>query len=189
MATSNNSKGKVRPLIAITIFLAVISCSKKEPLSDSCKDIIESDSFYYALPLSVQQYKQMYRLENYLTAGTDSVQTIDFDCAVIVNPTNEQVGELKKMQGQDFEENAKIDTRHREAARCMIESRGIQTLTATGQFIRFTSKNQTWHLDVQRDMLPDWKLILYKEGNAPLILPGLTLTMEDVDQYFKNVGR
>lgn len=178
----------MRLLITIPVFLLIISCSKKESLSDSCKDIIESDSFYFALPLNDRQYKEMYRLENYLTKVADStVQTIDFDCAVIVTPTNERVNELKEMPDQDLEENVRINTRHRKAVSCMIESRGIRTLAATGKFIRFITKNQTWDLDVQKDTLPDWKLILFKEGNAPMILPSLTLTMEDVDQYFREV--
>lgn len=176
----------MRPLIAILIFILVVSCSKKEVLSDSCKDIIESDSFYYVLPLNDRQYKEMYRLENYLTQVADStIQTIDFDCAVVVNPTNERIDELKAMLGQDFEENIKINTRHCEAISCMIKSRGIQTLTATGKFIRFRTKNRAWDLDIQKDTLPDWKVILFKEEKAPVVLPSLGLTMEEVRSVFQ----
>lgn len=174
-----------RLFIPAFIFLSAACCSKKETLSDSCKEIIQSDSFYYALPLDEQQYREMFRLENYLTQQADSTaQTIDFDCAVVVHPTNERLDELRVTLGQDFDGNVKINTRHCEAVSCMIESKGIRTLAATGQFVRFITKKGMWDLNVQKNTLPDWKFILFKEGKAPVVLPSIMVTTEEVNRYF-----
>ncbi len=149
-------------------------------------DIIESDSFYFALP-DYGQYKAMYRLEDYLTQVIDSsVQMIDFNCAVVITPTNKQIDELREILGQDFNENLKINTRHSEAVRCMIESKGIPALAATGQFLRFIGKDRTWDLDIRKDTFPDWKFILFKEKSEPMILLSLYMTIEEVEQYFEN---
>lgn len=154
---------------------------------------MESDSFYYALPLPLDEfsYKSMYRTENYITERTDSkVQTIAFDCAVVVNPSEDQILNLKKAIGDDInirndiDKSTIISAKHSEAVRCMIESKGIRTLEATGQFISFVSEKRIWNLNVRKDSIPDWKYIFYKEGKEPLILPSLMLTVEDVEQYF-----
>lgn len=148
-------------------------------------DIIESDSFYFALPMDERQYKAMYRLENYLSQANDpTVQTIDFDCAVVASPTNGQIDNLKEIVGQDFDENLKINTRHSEAVRCIIESYGIPTVEATGRFLRFIGKDRIWNLDIEKDNFPDWKFILFRKKNQPLILPSVTVTREEVEQYF-----
>ena len=164
-----------------------MSCSKQDTkLSDSCIDIIESDSFYFALPLD-GQHKVMYRLEDYLTQVIDSrVQTFDFNCAVVVTPTNKQIDKLREILGQDFDDNLKINTRHSEAVSCMIESNGIPALAATGQFLRFMGKDRTWDLDIRKDTFPDWKFILFNERSEPLILPSLYMTIEEVEQYFES---
>lgn len=104
----------MRLLIIITLIpLGILSCSKRDTkLSDSCRDIIESDSFYFALPLDEGQYKAIYRLENYITQMADSqVQTIDYDCAVVVNPTDEQFDKLREILGKTLMRIKKLISR------------------------------------------------------------------------------
>lgn len=173
----------------MTLLLALGCAKKPSELSDKCKQIIESDSFYYAVPLHEMQaeFEAMYKLDNFLTTTTDSeIQTIDFDCLVGVNPTEEQFEQLRKMSETDFTETIRINSIHSDAARCMIESRGIRFIDATGRFIRFTTKNQTWDLDLQKSKFPEWKFILFKEGENPEIISNVALTIEKVEQYFGN---
>jgi hypothetical protein len=177
-------KGLKIPLV----FLLALSCLKKEgKVSDACMDIIKSDSFYFALPLDEGQYKARYRLENYLAQVIDSgVQRIDFDCAVVINPTNGQLDQLKEILQHDFDENIRINTRHSEAVGCIIESHGIPTLNATGQFLRFIGADRTWDLDIRKDTLAEWKFILFKKTKEPTVFPSVALTIKEVDQYFGN---
>jgi hypothetical protein len=169
------------------VFVLALSCLKKEgKVSDECIDIIKSDSFYFALPLDAGQYKARYRLENYLAQVMDSnVQTIDFDCAVVINPTNSQIGQLKEILKVDFDETIRINTRHSEAGCCIIESHGIPTLNATGQFLRFIGEDRTWDLDIRKDTLPDWKFILFKKTKEPMVFPSVAVTLKEVEQYFR----
>src|SRR5690606_22054402 len=103
---------------SIWTFLLLIlnSCTKRPTgLSAECKQIIESDSFYYAVPLPEMQaeFDAMWRLDNFLTTSEDwEVQTIDFDCIVSVNPTNEKLQELRKIAQEHFDETVRISTKH-----------------------------------------------------------------------------
>jgi hypothetical protein len=133
------------------------------------------------------QHKAIYRLENYITQIADSqAQTIDYNCAVGVNPTDEQFDMLQEILGQDFDENKNINIRHSEAVSCMIESYGIRTLTSTGQFLRFVGKNRTWDVDIRKDTFPDWKFILFNKKKEPVVLPSINVTVEEIEQYFRD---
>ena len=62
------------------------------------KQIIESDTFYYAVPVPEMQaqFDAMWKLDNFLTTSNDSeIQTIDFDCVVTINPTKEKLEEIR----------------------------------------------------------------------------------------------
>jgi|SRR5688572_24672117 len=130
--------------------------------------------------------KQCSDWKNYITKVIDSsVQTINFDCAVAVKPSNEQIDKFREGLAQDFGENLKINTRHFEAVSCLIESKGIPTVAASGQFLRFIGKEGTWDLDMGKDTFADWKVIPFKERKEPVILPSISLTIEEVNPYFE----
>src|SRR5688572_16958336 len=137
----------MRLSITILILLLALSCIKRPTeLSDKCKEIIESDSFYYAVPVAETQgqFDAMFKLDNFLTTSNDSeIQTIDFDCVITVNPTNEKLDELRRVLEDNFDETVSIATKHIEAARCVTESKGIKFVEASGQLIRIKTTNQT----------------------------------------------
>jgi hypothetical protein len=92
-------------------------------LGDGSKPIIESDSFYYAAPLPEMkaQFDAIWKLDNFLTTSNDpEIQTVDFDCVVTVNPTAEQLEELRKVEKEHFDETVRISTKHTEATRCVL---------------------------------------------------------------------
>ena len=175
-------------IIPLTLLLALGCTKRPAELSDKCKQIIESDSFYYAVPIVEMeaQFDPMYKLDNFLTTSTDSgIETIDFDCLVLVNPTKEQLEELRKILETDFDETLSINYTHSEAAKCIAESKGIRSIDATERFIRFTTTNQTWDLDLQKGKFPEWKFILFKKGKNPEVIPNTRLTLDKIDQYFE----
>ena len=178
----------MRLLITTLILLLALSCIKRPTeLSDRCQQIIESDSFYYAVPLGETQgqFDAMFKLDNFLTTSNDSeIQTIDFDCVISVNPTNEKLDELRRILEGNFDETVSIATKHIEAAKCVTESKGIKFVEASGQLIRFKTTNQTWDLDMQKDKFADWKFILFKKGKDPEIIPNIRLTFDEIDKYF-----
>ena len=172
-----------------TFLVMTLSCTNRPmELSDKCKQIIESDSFYYAAPLPrmKEQFDAMWKLDNFLTTFNDSeIQTVDFDCVVTVNPTPKKLEELRKTEEGYFDEIERITTKHVEATRCVTESRGIKFVEANGQLIRFKAANQTWDLDMQKDKFSDWKFILFKKGKEPKIIPNVQMTFDEIDIYFE----
>jgi hypothetical protein len=178
----------MRLLLTALTLLLTLSCTKRPTeLSDKCKQIIESDTFYYAVPVPEMQaqFDAMWKLDNFLTTSNDSeIQTIDFDCVVTINPTNEKLEELRKITEENFDETVRISTTHIEATKCVTGSKGIRFVEATGQLIRFKTTNQTWDLDMQKDKFSDWKFILFKKGKAPEVVPNIILTVDKIDQYF-----
>jgi hypothetical protein len=178
----------MRLSITTLTLLMALSCSKRPAeLSDKCKQTLDSDSFYFAVPEPEMQgqFDAIWKLDNFLTTSDDSgIQTIDFDCVVTVIPTNEKLEELRKILGDNFDETVRISSTHAEAAKCVTESKGIQFVEATGQLIRFKTTNQTWDLDMQKDKLSDWKFILFKRGKHPVIIPNVSLTFDKIDEYF-----
>lgn len=158
-------------------------------LSDRCQQIIESDTFYRAIPLVDRweaQVDSIWKLDNFLITSNDSeIQTFDSDCVVTVNPTNERLDELRTVFDDNFDETVSIAARHTEAAKCVTESSGIQFFEATGQLVRFRGTNQTWDLDMQKDKLADWKFIFFKKGKEPKIIPNVMLMFDEIDKYFE----
>jgi hypothetical protein len=178
----------MKPLLITLTLLLALSCTKRPTeLSDKCKQVIESDSFYYAalIPEMQAQFDAMWKLDNFITTSSDSeIETIDFDCIVTINPTNEKLDELRKIEEESVDESIRISKKHIEATTCVAESKGIRFVEVTGQLIRFKTTNQTWVLDMQKDKFADWKFILFKKGKEPKIIPNIVLTLEKIDEYF-----
>lgn len=174
--------------IFLLIPLLTTCSTNNSTLSQSCVDIIASDSFYFALPLlnsGDKYYEEMFRLENYITKTIDAeAQHIDFDCVIIVDPTEEEIAKGRIERGREFEDDFEIGSRHSKALSCLIESRWVPTVAATGQFVKLTSKHRTWDLNVQRNDFADWTFILFKTNKTPLVLPSLLVTEEKLEQYF-----
>jgi hypothetical protein len=179
----------MRLIIILNFLVLTLSCSNRPmELSDKCKQIIESDSFYYVAPLPgmKEQFDAMWKLDNFLTTLSESeIQTIDFDCVVTVNPTPEKFEKLRKIEEEHFDETVRISTKHVDATRCVTESRGIKFVEATGQLIRFKTTNQTWDLDMQKDKFSDWKFVLFKKGKEPKIISNVQMTFDEIDIYFE----
>ena len=178
-------------VVPFILFLA-LSCAKRPTeLSDRCKQIIESDSFYYTLPVAEIQgeFDNLFKLDNFVITTVDpDIQTIDFDCVVTVNPTSEKLEDLRRTLEENFDESVSIATRHTNAARCVTELKGIRFVEASGQLIRFKTTNQTWDLDMSKDKFSDWKFILFKKGKDPEIVPNVILTLDKIDEYFDTEG-
>jgi hypothetical protein len=179
---------RLEVFIAGLLPLFVLDCSKTPAeLSDECKQIIESDSFYYALPLleGGVEYDPRLKLDIFLTTFNDhQIQTIDFDCVIAVDPTNEMLDDLQRGLEEDFDERVSIATKHMDAAKCITESKGIKFVKATGQLIRLKTARQTWDFDMAKYKFVAWKFILFKNGKDPVILPDVSLTIDEIDEYF-----
>jgi hypothetical protein len=133
-------------------------------------------------------YESIFKLDNYLTKITDgdSVQIVDFDCAILVYPTKEQVDEMIKTEGEDdFYVGADDSNWYQAQAIDTLDYTAIKTITALGQFLRLKGKERVWELDVRKKNLPGWNLIFFKTTKEPQIESTTDLTVAKVKDYFE----
>ena len=175
---------KMRQILITMIFVGLWSCYKIDNKSDILtEDTMANEPVYFALTLD--EYKTLYKLETYLATIEDSTaEIVDFDCAILIYPTEQQIEEMKAIQGEYFysvdEEN---NLRHKAAIR-MIDSIGIKTVTTKAQYLRLKGRDKTWNLDIRKEMLPSWNLIFFRTTKEPKVLPVISLTTDQVSRYF-----
>jgi len=174
----------MKVLQTIIIAAVFLSCGKtKETKSDSLKtasDTTKATEF---------DYDALFKLESYLASeqsDTSKVQTIDFDCAVFIYPTDEQIEELKKTEGEDnFYVGADDSNFYQSQAIQLLDSVGIKTADPEKkQFLKFIGSQNNWTLDIRKKNLPAWNLIFFKKDKAPQVTPTTMLTLEMVKTYF-----
>ncbi len=176
----------MRLFCAIILSITLLSCGKTkenatagDTLKTSKPDSAKADAF---------DYEAQFKLENYLVsdqADTSKVQTINFDCAVVIYPTDEQIEEMKKSGSEDdFATIADDASFYQAQASQTIDSVGIKTVVANKQFLKFTGSEKTWTLDIRKKNLPAWNLILFNKNKSPQVSPTISLTSEMVRTYF-----
>ena len=176
----------MRLFSTIILSIGLLSCGKTKETT------AESDTLKTSKPDSTKvgafDYDAQFKLENYLAdeqADTSKVQSIGFDCTIVIYPTDEQIEEMKKDEGEeDFYVGADDSNFYQSQAMQIVDSVGIKTVMAKKQFLKFTGTEKTWTLDIRKKNLPAWNLILFKKNKSPLATPTISLTSEIVRAYF-----
>lgn len=136
-------------------------------------------------------YDSYFKLESYLAKNkidNQNFEVIDFDCAILIYPTVEQIDEMKKEEGEeDFYIGADDSNWYQAKAIDMIDSVGIKKITARRQFLRLKGKQETWDLDIRKKNLPTWNLIFFKADREPKIISTVDLTVDEVKRYFNEM--
>jgi hypothetical protein len=180
--------GQMR-LRIIIISLGLWSCSKPSDTSsnlkhtDSLKTEVDSTTTYEF------DYDAQFKLDNYLTTDSFDEKTndlIDFECAILIYPTSEQIDEMKKNEGEeDFYIGADDSNWYQAMAIEKIDSVGIKTITASGRYLRLKGENKTWDMDIRKKNLPAWNLIFFKPTKEPKIISTIDLTVDETKNYFE----
>lgn len=171
-----------RHLIFTIFLLAICICCKnagKQETATSDSTAVVSDEKL--------TYDQLFKLETYLAedkmAETD-MQSIDSSCAIVIYPTEDQIAELKKTEGEEnFETIADDSNFYQGTAIRLLDSLGIKTVTAQRNYLRLTGK-QKWTLAIRKKNLPEWNLILFNTSKEPEIIPAINVTATKVMDYF-----
>jgi hypothetical protein len=144
-----------------------------------------TDKRVYAVA-SLDEYKAMYALQSYLTKATDSAEIIDFDCAVLIYPTEQQMEETKNTLGDDnFYIVADDNNWYQGRAIGLLDSLNIRHETAGGKYLTLKGRTKTWTLDIRKDNLPAWNLIFFKTTKEPRIIPTAGLSITEIKEYFE----
>jgi hypothetical protein len=176
-------------IFTITAF-ALLSCSKttdknSNAASDSLKLTIK-DSVSNATAIDYDSYL---KVESYVVpdqTDTSTCYVIDHDCAVIVNPTDKQIDEMIKLNGEDdFATIADDFSYYQSMAMQMIDSVGIKSESFEKQYVKFIGEKKSWTLDVRKQNMPAWNIIFFKKNKDPEIISAIDLTSNHVRDYFE----
>lgn len=172
------------------------SCSKSTDIKslivipDSSSTIIkDTRSITQTVDTTSFDYDSFFKLESYITkdeVNDGHFEVVDFDCAILIYPTHEQIDEMKKEEGEeDFYIGADDSNWYQAQAIQLMDSVGIKQITATGQFLRLNGKQQTWDLDIRKKNLPAWNLIFFNTTKEPKIISTVDVTFVEIKKYFE----
>jgi hypothetical protein len=180
--------------LAITIFvLGLWSCSRPldKNVGSKIRDTLQNLGQVNTDTASVN-VNDLFKLDSYLdikAIDTASLLTIDFDCAFIIYPTDEQLEEMKKEYGEDdFFTIVDDGSYYHGTATGLLDSLQITTVSATKPFVRFIGADKTWTLNLTKKGLPAWNLIFFKRNREPEIIGTADLTADEINDYFKGDG-
>lgn len=178
----------MRKIYIIIFVLGLSSCSRTTGNNSSTK-IDNVNNLLVDTTKTVIDYESLFKLESFLVTNpvdTSLVQTIDFDCVILVYPTAEQIEEIKKEEGEDdFYTIADDNNWYQGLAIEMVDSVGVKKEEASRQFIRLIGENETWTLDLRKKNLPMWNMVFFKRDKKPLIIQTIELTTDTVRDYFE----
>jgi hypothetical protein len=130
----------------------------------------------------------LYILENYLTshpADTAEIEVVDYDCAVLVDPTEEQVRTMRAEYGdEDFYIVADDNSWYKGNAIELLDSLRIHAITANKPFISFHGEKGQWTLNLRKRGALPWNLIFFNTRKRPQIVSTVNLKPADVTAYF-----
>ena len=134
------------------------------------------------------EYGDYEKLESYLAKSEvkpGRLETIDFDCAIIIYPSERQIAEMTKEYGEDDFSTVADDNQFYQAQAIeLIDSVGIKKQTVSRQFLRLIGKDKTWDLDIRKKDLKPWNIIFFKRTKEPMIVSSIDLTIDQVKSYF-----
>ena len=174
--------------LVLAVILVLPSCVSKDDKLQQCWEKVGVESFYWATPIGTDGAGEVYVLDSFLIEKRSErdMQIIDFDCAVVINsPPIKMIDPFQ----EENNESIRLGAQHLAAVRCMIEVKGIPTVTVTQGIVRFISSDEKWDVAVENEILTGWNFILFKKGSKPKILPSVYVTIEEVDRYFNIENR
>src|SRR5687768_13593579 len=179
----------MRYIFTLLNLLAFLGCSKE----DNSMELGDSSAVakvYTAATLD--EFKTMYSINTYITAQAEEskTETIDFDCAILIYPTDEQIEEMKKTMGdQEFYAVTEESNWYQGRAFDLLDSLHIKKVTANARYLRLKGLNGVWILDIRKQYLPSWNLILFKTVKEPKIVLTAGLTGEQAEEYFGSANK
>jgi hypothetical protein len=177
-------------LLGITILsFMILGCSRpldNKSLVDKL-DTLQSDG-QEQIDTTKVDINELFQLKSYLDnriIDSTNLLTIDFDCSLLIYPTDKQIEEMKKEYGEDdFYTIADDANYYQGTAIGLLDSLKINTITSTKPFVRFVGTTNTWTLNLTRKGLPEWNLIFFKTTKEPEIIGTAGLTADEINKYF-----
>lgn len=172
----------------LLLAVAVVGCtsqSKKEEQAqapDTASVAVDSAS------TASETLDEPFKLETYVFQGKvngNDVQTISEASVLVVNPTDEQIEEMKRQYGEeDFFTIADDASFYQANAITLIDSMNIKKVTAEKPFALLVGENSPVTLNLRRKGAPGWMIILFNPKKTPEIVPAIDVNKEMLNDYF-----
>lgn len=134
------------------------------------------------------EYQDLYKLESYIASdkiSKEDIDSVDFDCAILIYPNESQIEEMQKADEEDFYTIADDYTWYQGLAIEMIDSIGIRTKTTQARYLRIKGQQKTWDLDLRKKNLPAWNLVFFKTTKPPVVVSSVDLKADQIVDYFE----
>lgn len=175
----------IRTITAACVVMMLISCARTKDTNTVQADEVKVELIpdTTAVPMNA-----LYVLESYLTShvpDTSELEVIDYNCAVLVDPTEEQIRIIGVEYGdEDFSIVADDNSWYKGNAMGLLDSLKIHSITARKPFISFHGDNGQWTLNLRKRGALPWNLIFFNVHKKPAIVSTVDLKPADVTGYF-----
>ena len=171
---------KLQKIILAAFILASCTQAKKEEATQ--------DTSVVAIDSTSTQNDNPFKLETYLVQGKvngNDVQTISETSVLIVNPTEEQIEEMKKEYGEeDFYTVADDASFYQANAISLIDSVGVKSVNAEKPFALLVGDSKPWTINLRKKGAPGWMLSFFHTSKTPEIVPAIDVNREMLKSYF-----
>jgi hypothetical protein len=163
-------------VIVISACSGTVSETTSPDVASTATESIDSVAVDYSL------------IESYLRTeviDTTDVETVDFDCAVLVYPTEDQIASMEKEYGDDFYTVADDAQFYQAAAIEKLDSASIrQVVSNSKRYLKFKGDSREWTLDVRKKGAPEWNVIFFKKEKQPRIAFAIDVNGDSIKSYF-----
>ncbi len=171
-------------VLAAALGMQCTSTERSAEASDSdTTSVVEYDSL-------ADRYEEFLKIEAYQVdedqIPSNDLMTIDSACALIVNPTAEQLERMEEESGEeDFATIVDDYSYYQSTAVMTLDSLGIKTRNADKRYVKFVAPGGGWTIDLRKEGAPEWNLIFFMPGRTPAIMTAIDVTRDSVNAWFK----
>jgi hypothetical protein len=169
--------------------LLLVAC-RQEKQVDNAADSLSSTKMDSALLTQVDEgeYERFQDFRNYVVKGevpVEEIQVIDSVAALIVNPTDEQIDQMLKENGEeDFSTIADDASFYQSEGIIALDSFGINTVDATKRYIKFVGRTESWVLDIRQKGAPAWNIIFFDPKTTPQVNSWVDINFDELIAYY-----
>lgn len=176
-------------LVYVIALALLISCGQRKDTPVVAVTLDSATQSSEAPAYNEEDYEKSLRIESYVTdqalSTADSVLEIKYPCAVVINPTDEQIERMIQENGEeDFATIADDYSYYQSMASQTLDSVGVKQVMLTGRFLKLSGSAGTWLLDMRKEGMPEWNLIFFNPSKKPEIATAIDVSTSDVVKFF-----
>jgi hypothetical protein len=173
----------IKQVFGVLLLLILLGCSSKK--TDSADSLASQVDTIIA---PEENYERWFDINAYIVASDvakEDVQTVDSKAVIVISPTEEQIADLIKENGEeDFYTIADDASFYQSNAISQLDSFAIETVEAEKRYLTLVGNNQSWTVDIRQKGAPEWNMIFFDPRKPPKIVTAIDVTPEELLSYF-----